>query len=150
MRNLIVVLAIALLGISAVFAEDSDQTTNAVGYTVSPLEVLSKHVSHTQVNVTPQDHLQTIQNSVQQFLHWQYLLRLFLGFALAVTYAWLLSWSPRRSVKADPASDIEEGKTLILLGMLGAVVAEITRTISEYGLRNLRHRIPGALPYRVG
>ena len=134
MRSLIVALTIALLGNSVVFAENSEALTNVVSYTVSPpestvspLEALSKHESHTQVNVTPQDHLQTIQNSVQQFLHWQYLLRLFLGFALAVTYAWLLSWSPRRSVRADPASDIEEGKTLIVLGMLGAVVAEITK-----------------------
>ncbi|MCX6929057.1 MAG: MgtC/SapB family protein [Verrucomicrobia bacterium] len=134
MRSLIVVLAIALLGNSVVFAENSEMLTNVVSYTVTspestvtPLEALSKHMSHTPVNATPQDHLQTIQNSALQFLHWQYLLRLFLGFALAVTYAWLLSWSPRRSLKADPASDIEEGKTLILLGMLGAVVAEITK-----------------------
>jgi hypothetical protein len=134
MRRLIVALTIAWLGNSVVFAESSEALTNVVSYTVSPpestaspLEMLSKHESPKQVNVTPQDHLQTIQNSVQQFLHWQYLLRLFLGFALAVTYAWLLSWSPRRSLKADPASDIEEGKTLILLGMLGAVVAEITK-----------------------
>jgi len=136
MRSLIAVLTIAVLGISAVFAETSETLTNVVSYTVppsqnavsspentaSPLEKFTKHESPTQV-----DHLQTIQNSVQQFLHWQYLLRLFLGFALAVTYSWALSWSPRRSVKADPASDIEEGKTLIVLGMLGAVVAEITK-----------------------
>ena len=148
MRSLIAALTIALLGNSMVFAENSEALTNVVSYTVSPpestvsppqrtvsptestvspLEALSKHESSKQVNVAQQDHLQTIQDSVQQFLHWQYLLRLFLGFALAVAYAWLLSWSPRRSVRADPASDIEEGKTLIVLGMLGAVVAEITK-----------------------
>jgi len=134
MLGLIVVLTTALLGISAVFAENSEALTNVVSYTVSspentvsPLERFSKHESPTQANATQSDHLGRIQNSVQQFFHWQYLLRLFLGFALAVTYAWFISWSPRRSARADPASDIEEGKTLIVLGMLGAVVAEITR-----------------------
>ena len=133
MRSLIVVLAITFLGISAVFAETSEDTnavsytTNGVTYTVSPMEALSKHESSKSASPTQTDHLQTIQSSFQQFFHWQYLLRLFLGFTLAVTYAWLISWSPRRSVRADPASDIEEGKTLIVLGMLGAVVAEITR-----------------------
>jgi len=134
MRSLTVALTIALLGVSAVFAESSDALTNVVSYTVSPsentaspLERLSKHESPTQANAASSSHLDRIQTSVQQFLHWQYLLRLFLGFVLAVAYAWFISWSPRRPVRADPASDIEESKTLIVLGMLGAVVAEITR-----------------------
>ena len=131
LRRLVAVLAITWLGVSAAFAAD-EAATNVVTYTVappvaSPLEEFSKHESPAQAKQTPPDHLQTIQTSFQQFFHWQYLLRLFLGFTLAVIYAWLLSWSPRRSVRADPAAGIEEGKTLILLGMLGAVVAEITK-----------------------
>jgi hypothetical protein len=125
-RRLTVVLAMAWLGASAVFAAD-EANTNAVSYSVappitSPLEAFFKHASP-----EPTDHLQTIQHSFRQFLHWQYLLKLFLGFALAVIYASLLSWSPRGSVKADPAEGIEEGKTLVVLGMLGAVVAEVTK-----------------------
>jgi len=127
LRSLILILTIVSLGISMVFAESNEEITNAVSSTASPLEMFSKHESLSQVNATPPDHLQRIQNSFQQFLHWQYLLRLFLGFTLSVTYAWLISWSPRRSVRADPAADIEEGKTLIVLGMLGAVVAEISK-----------------------
>ncbi len=134
MLGLFVILTTAWVGSSAIFAETSEALTNVVSYTVSPpesaaspLETFSKHESAARANLPPPDHLETIQNSVQQFLHWQYLLRLFLGFALAVTYAWFISWSPRRPAGADPASAIEEGKTLIVLGMLGAVVAEITK-----------------------
>jgi hypothetical protein len=127
MRSLIVVLTLAWLGTSAVFAEEGEEGTNAIRYIISPAETFSKHESPAQTNLDPSSHLQAIQNSARQFLHWQYLLRLFLGFALAVIYAWFISWSPRRPVRADPASDIEEGKTLTVLGMLGAVVAEITR-----------------------
>ena len=128
----IVVLTLALLGHAAVLAEKgeekSDEITNAVSSTASPLlEKLSKHEPAAESNQAQQNHLERIQNSLQQFLHWQYLLRLFLGFALSVAYAWFISWSPRPSVGADPASEIEEGKTLIVLGMLGAVVAEITK-----------------------
>ena len=131
LRRLIVVLAITWLGVSAAFAAD-DATTNVVTYSVapsvaSPLEEFYKHAPASEANQTRPDHIQTIQNSFQQFFHWQYLLKLFLGFALAVLYASLLSWSPRRSVRADPAAGIEEGKTLIVLGMLGAVVAEVTK-----------------------
>jgi hypothetical protein len=132
--SLLVILTLVWLGVPAVFAENGE-STNAVSYAItsagdSPLELFSKHESAAQEPQKPQkegDHLQTIQNSFQQFFHWQYLLRLFLGFALAVAYSWFISWSPRRSVGADPAANIEDGKTLILLGMLGAVVAEITR-----------------------
>ncbi len=126
LRRLSMILALAWLGVSAVFAAD-EATTNAVTYSVappmaSPLEALSKHAPYGSA-----DHLQSIQNSFRQFLHWQYLLKLFLGFALAAIYASLLSWSPRGPAKADAAEGIEEGKTLVVLGMLGAVVAEVTK-----------------------
>jgi hypothetical protein len=125
---LLVLLTITVLGSSTAYPEESSELTNVVSYTVSPmLEEFSKHKPPETTNVPPSIHLETIQNSFRQFLHWQYLLRLFLGFGLAVTYSWLISWRPRRSVRPEIASSIEEGKTLILLGMLGAVVAEITK-----------------------
>ena len=55
----------------------------------------------------------------------QSLLRLFLSFTLAVACAWIIAWHPRRSSLMDPLSDLEERKTLILLGVVGAVVAEL-------------------------
>jgi len=68
---------------------------------------------------------QSIQHSVQQFAHPEFLLRLFLSFTLAVGCAWIIAWHPRRSSLMDPLSDLEERKTLILLGVVGAVVAEL-------------------------
>jgi len=67
----------------------------------------------------------SIQHSIQQFAHPEFLLRLLLGFSLAVGCAWIIAWHPRRSSLMDPLSDLEERKTLILLGVVGAVVAEL-------------------------
>jgi len=68
----------------------------------------------------------SIQHSIQQFGHPEFILRLFLSFSLAVACAWVIAWHPRRSSLMDPLSDLEERKTLILLGVVGAVVAELS------------------------
>lgn len=70
----------------------------------------------------------SIQNSVQQFAHPEFILRLFLSLSLAVGCAWAIAWHPRRSSLMNPLSDFEERKALILLGMVGAVVAELSGT----------------------
>src|SRR5216110_3971694 len=69
----------------------------------------------------------SIQNSLEQFAHPEFILRLFLSLSLAVACAWAIAWHPRRSSLMDPLSDLEEQKTLILLGMVGAIVAEPAR-----------------------
>ena len=38
----------------------------------------------------------------------------------------LIAWHPRRSSLLDPLSDLEERKALILLGMVGAIIAELS------------------------
>src|SRR6266498_929433 len=70
----------------------------------------------------------SIQNSVEQFGHPEFILRLFLSLSLAVGCAWAIAWHPRRSSLANPLADLEERKALILLGMVGAVVAELSGT----------------------
>ena len=70
----------------------------------------------------------SIQESIEQFGHPQFILRLFLSLTLAVGCAWAIAWHPRRSSLMDPLSDFEERKALILLGMVGAVVAELSGT----------------------
>jgi hypothetical protein len=70
----------------------------------------------------------SIQNSIQQFGHPEFILRLFLSLSLAVGCAWAIAWHPRRSSLINPLSDFEERKALILLGMVGAVVAELSGT----------------------
>jgi hypothetical protein len=76
---------------------------------------------------TAQSHMDAIVESFQQFIHWQMMLRILLGFGLAVACGWFIAWHPRRAAKSDAAADLEETKTLILLGMVGAAVAEISK-----------------------
>jgi hypothetical protein len=72
----------------------------------------------------------SIQKSVEQFAHPEFILRLFLSLSLAVACACAIAWHPRRAAVKDPLSDFEERKALILLGMVGAVVAELSGTSS--------------------
>jgi len=70
----------------------------------------------------------SIQESVEQFGHPDFILRIFLSLALAVGCAWVIAWHPRRASLHDPLADLEERKALILLGVVGAVIAELSGT----------------------
>ena len=70
----------------------------------------------------------SIQQSIQQFGHPEFILRLFLSLSLAVGCAYAIAWHPRRASLADPLADLEERKALILLGVVGAIVAELSGT----------------------
>jgi hypothetical protein len=70
----------------------------------------------------------SIQQSIEQFGHPEFILRLFLSLSLAVGCAYAIAWHPRRASLADPLADLEERKALILLGVVGAVVAELSGT----------------------
>src|SRR5216110_2678835 len=70
----------------------------------------------------------SIQQSVEQFGHPEFILRLFLSLSLAVGCAYAIAWHPRRASLADPLADLKERKALILLGVVGAVVAELSGT----------------------
>ena len=70
----------------------------------------------------------SIQQSIQQFGHPEFILRLFLSLGLAVGCAYAIAWHPRRASLMDPLADLEERKALILLGVVGAVVAELSGT----------------------
>src|SRR6476620_7735968 len=72
----------------------------------------------------------SIQQSIEQFGHPEFILRLFLSLSLAVGCAWAIAWHPRRASLINPLSDFEERKALILLGVVGAVVAELSGTSS--------------------
>src|SRR6266403_3462427 len=66
----------------------------------------------------------SIEKSVEQFAHPSFILRLFLSLSLAVGCAYAIAWHPRRASVRDPLADFEERKALILLGVVGAVVAD--------------------------
>jgi hypothetical protein len=70
----------------------------------------------------------SIEKSVEQFAHPSFILRLFLSLSLAVGCAFAIAWHPRRASLRDPLADFEERKALILLGVVGAVVAELSGT----------------------
>jgi hypothetical protein len=70
----------------------------------------------------------SIQQSIEQFGHPDFILRLFLSLALALGCAWVIAWHPRRASLKDPLADFEERKALILLGVVGAVIAELSGT----------------------
>ena len=96
-----------------------------------PVSILSKAMMRSEITggMDPHgDSLLSIQNSLTQFAHPEFVLRLFLSLSLAVGCAWVVAWHPRRSTRVDPLSDFEERKTLIILGVVGAVVAELSGT----------------------
>ena len=70
----------------------------------------------------------SIEKSLEQFAHPTFILRLFLSLTLAVGCAYAIAWHPRRASLRDPLRDFEERKALILLGVVGAVVAELSGT----------------------
>jgi len=69
----------------------------------------------------------SMRHSLEQFQHPEYMLRLLLSLALACALAWIVAWHPRSSRLAS-LSDLEERKTLVLLGVVGAIVAELSGT----------------------
>ena len=70
----------------------------------------------------------SIEQSLQQFADPNFILRLFLSLTLAVGCAWAIAWHPRRTSLMNPLADLEERKALILLGVVGAVIAELSGT----------------------
>jgi hypothetical protein len=71
------------------------------------------------------DSLLSIQNSLLQFGHPEFVLRLFLSLSLAVGCSWLIAWHPRSTRRGASFSDHEERKALIILAVAGAIVAEL-------------------------
>jgi hypothetical protein len=95
----------------------------------SPMDEMSKQGIAVGGGIDPQgDSWLSMRNSLEQFLHPEFVLRLLLSLVLAVSCAWVLVWDPRRSSSLDSPLDFEERKTLILLGMVGAIVAELSGT----------------------
>ncbi len=95
-------------------------------FAANPLEEMKQKIGG---GIDPHiDSWLSMQHSVEQFLHPEYMLRLFLSLSLAVACAWVVAWHPRRSSRLDSLSDLEERKTLVILGVVGAIVAELSGT----------------------
>jgi hypothetical protein len=116
--------ALRTIGAVALIALVSVASSAALG--ANPAEELAK-LGNTAGDPKGNSWL-SIQQSIQQFGHPEFILRLFLSLSLAVGCAWAIAWHPRRSSLMNPLSDFEERKALIILGMVGAVVAELSGT----------------------
>ncbi len=99
---------------------------SSAAFGANPAEEMAKMGTTTGGTDPHGDSWLSIQHSIQQFAHPEFILRLFLSLSLSVACAWAIAWHPRRSSLMDPLSDLEERKTLILLGVVGAVVAELS------------------------
>jgi hypothetical protein len=111
-----------ILGLACVLAP--------IAYGANPAEEMFKEGSNIiSGGIDPKgDSWLSMRHSLEQFLHPEFMLRLLASFTLAVACAWVVAWRPIRSSSLDSPSDLEERKTLILLGMVGAIVAELSGT----------------------
>ena len=116
LRTISIVIVIAFLGVLS---------SAALG--ANPAEELAKAGSTGGIDPKGNSWV-SIQQSVEQFGHPEFILRLFLSLSLAVGCAYAIAWHPRRASLMDPLADLEERKALILLGVVGAVVAELSGT----------------------
>jgi hypothetical protein len=93
----------------------------------NPIEEMAKQKPTVGGGIDPHgDSWLSMQHSLEQFLHPEFMLRLFLSLSLAVACAWVVAWHPRRSSRLDSLSDLQERKTLVVLGMVGATIAELS------------------------
>jgi hypothetical protein len=117
--------ALRAIAVVAVIGLGSMLSSAALG--ANPAEELAKAGSTGGIDPKGNSWV-SIQQSVEQFGHPEFILRLFLSLSLAVGCAYAIAWHPRRASLMDPLADLEERKALILLGVVGAVVAELSGT----------------------
>src|SRR5213080_5436847 len=117
----------ALRAIAVVVVSGIVSVLSSVAMGANPAEELAKAGSTGGIDPKGNSWV-SIQQSVEQFGHPEFILRLFLSLSLAVGCAYAIAWHPRRASLADPLADLEERKALILLGVVGAVVAELSGT----------------------
>jgi hypothetical protein len=117
--------ALRIIAVVAVIGLVSVLSSSALG--ANPAEEMTKAGATGGVDPKGNSWV-SIQQSVEQFGHPEFILRLFLSLSLAVGCAYAIAWHPRRASLMDPLADLEERKALILLGVVGAVVAELSGT----------------------
>jgi len=116
---------LCIVGVIAVITLGS--ALSSVALAANPAEEIIKLRGSANSGTDPKgDSWESIRNSIQHFGHPEFILRLFLSLGLAVGCAWAIAWHPRRPSLIDPLADLEERKALILLGVVGAVVAELS------------------------
>ena len=101
----------ALRAIAVVVVIGFVSVLSSSAFGANPAEELAKH--GTTGGIDPKGNSWvSIQQSVEQFGHPEFILRLFLSLSLAVGCAYAIAWHPRRASLADPLADLEERKAL--------------------------------------
>lgn len=118
-RGLLITTAVAIIAVIGVLS--------SAAFGANPAEELAKAGATGGIDPKGNSWV-SIQQSVEQFAHPEFILRLFLSLSLSVGCAWVIAWHPRRASLKDPLADFEERKALILLGVVGAVIAELSGT----------------------
>lgn len=117
-----IVVGIVALGLAAsAWAISGDHATPTLSSVVQKVEPAAGSGGGSSGSLT------SLQKSFSHFTNPWYALSLLSGLALAAGCASAMAWHPRRSVKSDPVEDLEQRKTLILLGIVGAIVSELVR-----------------------
>src|SRR5215472_1008633 len=82
-----------------------------IAFGANPVEEILKHDNGIGGGIDPKgDSWLSIQHSLEQFRHPEFMLRLLVSLALAVACAWVVAWHPR-STRIDSLSNLEERKT---------------------------------------
>ena len=118
-RALPIIAAVAVIALASVLC--------SAAFGANPAEEMSKAGAAGGIDPKGNSWM-SIQQSLEQFAHPSFILRLFLSLTLALGCAFAIAWHPRRASLRDPLADFEERKALILLGVVGAVVAELSGT----------------------
>jgi hypothetical protein len=118
-RALLVIASVAVIAVISVLS--------ATAFGANPAEALAKAGATGGIDPKGNSWV-SIQQSIQQFGRPEFILRLFLSLSLAVGCSWVIAWHPRRASLMNPLADLEERKALILLGVVGAVIAELSGT----------------------
>src|SRR5437667_2928045 len=117
----------ALRTVSAIIGIAFVSLLSSAAFGANPAEEMSKAGAAGGIDPKGNSWM-SIQQSLEQFAHPSFILRLFLSLTLALGCAFAIAWHPRRASLRDPLADFEERKALILLGVVGAVVAELSGT----------------------
>src|SRR5215472_8618491 len=117
----------ALRAVSVIFVITFLSVLASAAFGANPAEKMAKMEASGGIDPAGNSWV-SIEQSLRQFAHPSFIFRLFLSLTLAVGCAFAIAWHPRRASLRDPLRDFEERKALIFMGVVGAVVAELSGT----------------------
>jgi hypothetical protein len=115
-------LAYASAAVVALIATVATASQAVASEVAAPEAGMSKSLLRSSVHETP---VERLQHALHQFTMWANWAEMIAGVGLAVALASLLAYHPRSSRRRDLAEATEERKTLVILGVIGAVVSAL-------------------------